>query len=986
VYVNLLTAPGAGNSHGYTLRVSNTDTVFGVTLAGATQDASASGMATLGAFDRLAMRVTLTGFPGSLCMPRWAFLFTDLGITTPTPPSRLDVSWAVLETPSAPVQCVSVSPGPSICGPEHVLRWIEQTQRLTDGTEATRVTSDAPLNDPADYYCGRKEPRMLAFGEITRQLSDVRGQWQGATMRWREAEVDRAVRRRYASTLTYPVTNTTDVCRMIRESDWRDRDAARLMFIGHRLRSVPAEDLSIEHESGDSLARDLEVAGREVQAPRRLFSPLYTPGIPLALHGMPEPIVYGKVSDELSDATPPTMTASAEWGGFFVEGIYPNFGWAPIPGAPPAPSDVTLTELPGGAIDLGDQPGDRFGVLVFHTAADGTDSDPDTFDQNSPVEITLGADDAQLQVTWTEHGTPVTTTVLLGCFYFGWRPLQGVTVPAGTTSVTFDNCPSLAEVSVSDYSQLATGANQPGYVSFAWYHAAARMADGRWTQLSPIAGFGIARGYRRPIRIEITDIPVGATSIGVWKYGPGPSAFAGNLPIGMFEVPVSQTLPSSGHVYVDDDLRGTGLVTGVTAPLEQGVIDLAPYYGGLELVPLDGAYRPRWFVSSHANAQVTIYVDGVKQTTPGAWLWPGATGYLERFGTSRYRDFNGRRYSVVYGPPVGLDVDPETITLPARLTANVWGVEPSAQGTAAVLEDVHDQYLHWFLNFGPLGDYQTGDYLTAPTWAPIAEHCKIDGESWAVARDQAAAEISGGIRGGGILRERAPMRDWIARWNVSLDVRLGTNAAGQWVIVRHTASAVPATTYTEYRHIQANSVTFDPLHDEHWTAIPYRFGFHAVRNTWQDGLAEADTEDVAYGDERPGPTFDLYFIQAPAIAHYLMVDRVLERHKTLPWRVTFDTIDFCGTNTDLGAVIGLTGTWGLGVQGWVSFPVWIERQSIKPDVHRTQLAGRTNVPPHQPAAFGALQDEATMPIGNLGDETSSEPPPIGAFELADEGT
>ena len=173
--------------------------------------------------------------------------------------------------------CATAEAGPSICGTEPVLTWIEQTYtRVGSPTSDARVVSDAPLNDPSGYYGGPKAPRVLGFGGITRALSDVQGQWTAATMRWREAEIDRIVRRRFADPAAYPVVNAVDVCRMIRESDWRDQGEARLMFMGHRLQAQPAEDLSIEQESGDLLARDLENAGQEARiAPAALLGELH---------------------------------------------------------------------------------------------------------------------------------------------------------------------------------------------------------------------------------------------------------------------------------------------------------------------------------------------------------------------------------------------------------------------------------------------------------------------------------------------------------------------------------------------------------------------------------------------------------------------------------------------------------------------------------------------------------------------------------------
>jgi hypothetical protein len=389
------------------------------------------------------------------------------------------------------------------------------------------------------------------------------------------------------------------------------------------------------------------------------------------------------------------------------------------------------------------------------------------------------------------------------------------------------------------------------------------------------------------------------------------------------------------------------MVIGLTRPREIGRIDLAPYYAGQELVLFDGQYYDRWIVASHACASLRkLYLDGVAVLdSEFQWQWPGHPGYSDRFGAQQYRDLNGRRYFVVYG----LSTHPDVMAVVAGekiLRANVWGVESDGDGTGLVLTDGHDQFLHWMINFGPLGDYQSGAYLTAPTWDPIAEHCKIDAESFRAVRDAAAASLSGGIVCSGVIKEFKSQRDWMARWLVSLHARIGQNAAGQWKLTRRNANATPTATYTEIRHVQAGSVSFDPLHDEHWTRIPFRFGYDSFTNTWQEGVKTADEEETDYMEERPGPTFDLFFIQSPSVADWVM-DQFRDEHRVLPWRVSFETINLCGTNNDLGDVIGLTGSWGLDLDGWTSFPVFLEWHSTLPGVQRVRLTGRTNVAPHE---------------------------------------
>ena len=850
-----------------------------------------------------------------------------------------------------------VDPGNTICGEGHVLTWIEQTYTETDDGTTTRVTSDAALNDPSTYYAGKKEPRILELPTISRYLSDTRGQWQAGTMRWREAEVDRIVRRRFGATLTWPVTYATDICRMIKESEWRDQQPARLMFVGHRLRSTPHEDLSIEHESGDVLARDLEKAGEEVELPRRLFATAFIPGIPAELVDVPEAIVYGHFSDALSTETPPELIAEStanDGAGGFMDGTYPNHGFAPM-GDPEPPASLTPTEngAASGSLMLGDVPGDDYYFnIVGWNSTDGF-GDPTYFDIGSDVTIQLGADNKSITVSWTNPIPNDATSwrVTMGMYYVGVRRIQYIDTAGANTSVTFDNCPSYAEWALNDYSELATGAEIcPG--SFYHWRVAAVLADGSVTALNDATNTGFTRyeGWQRTARLEVdeTTLPVTATHVRVYRMYPG--WIPGQPVYGYLEAPVDQVL-ANDNVYIDDDWAGTGLVIEGPA-VEQGAHDITAYYGGKESLPATGRLWHRWFVCGHAVKDLDAYLNGTTNYAVPTklvselgtvWLVPGGAGYTEYVGPTTYRDFNGRRYTVIYGYIGNPDAD-DVAAGTGTLRVNIDGTETAGDGSGTLITDVYDQFKHFFVNYF-LQDYQSGAYLSAPTWDPIAGWPKVDTDSWDTARDAAEDAFGASVPGAGVIRDLAATRSWLATWLQSTGTRIGINAGGQWRLVRHDPDADTAeTTYTEVRHIQAGSLTFTPLHDEHWTRIEYRF-YPKPDGTWSEGevFDAAVEEDV--GEERPGPTHDLYFITAANAAEFLM-ELTLERHKTLPWRVAFETINLCGTNTDLGDVIGLTHTAGLDVDGWDTFLLHVEGHDTFTGDQRTRITTRCNQAPH----------------------------------------
>lgn len=848
--------------------------------------------------------------------------------------------------------CPGASAGSSLCGSDNVLTWIEQTQ-TTPGSPASlaRVVSDIALNDLSTYYGGKKEPRVLGFGPITRRLSDVQGQWQGATMTWREAEIDRVLRGRLADGATRALTQTAVVCRMIREPEWVEKLPARTMFIGQVQRVQPGEDLSIDLEAGDTLARDVET--EETQCPRRLISSQYLPGTPTAAIGLGEPILYGRLSGALSAVTPPVLDGDPARGAY-VDGGVQNFGYGDLPDPPSAPSGVTLTEVGGGGIATDEGPSGSSTYYAFVTSvdADGNESDPDTFtqrDAGAVASVTIAGATAGITVAWTSPGSPepVAYRVYLCWNYYGLRVVQRLQVAAGgALEATFTNCPTFTEWTLNDWTQLGVGAVRSPY-SFYAYWAVTAVVAGDETALSAI-GTALADGYRRPIRVEWEAVP-NATEYRVYR-----RAYAG--------APWDRrwTVDATGSpetLYLDDDLLDTGAAYISEGPVDKGIVPVT--YVGQETLTATGETWYRFLVAGHAITAIDEwYLDGVLEDVGTAgvdYLIPGYAGWAERFGTPTYRDSLGRRYTLIYarGPKgdalAGVATGSPATATTSVLLLNVRGIEDQADGTGALITDAFEQFLHWFINWGPLGDYQTGAWLPAPTWTPLAEHCQIDTDSFRAASAAAALDVPGGYVGAGVLSEPASLRDWIARWCLSTDTRIGLNASGQWAVWRQSSDeeATIARTYTELRHIQAGSFTLTPLREEHWNRLLFVYRRNPATGDWDSGeQAITDAESIAtYSDTRTRQTIELWFVASAAVATDILT-RTLARHADPPLAVTFETIDLCGTLSELGDVIGVTHIAGAGPAGWTAYRLVVEGLIVQPDTARTTIETRALVAPH----------------------------------------
>ena len=124
---------------------------------------------------------------------------------------------------------LNIDPGATIG-----LTWVE----FTDALGAVHVWSQHALPDPASYYEGWKEPRVLEWNEITRSLSDHQGQYVGSQAGWLNDDTDLAIRQLLNSTRYF--YNRVVVIRTISDPDRRALLTPRTIFRG-RVRGYEAK-------------------------------------------------------------------------------------------------------------------------------------------------------------------------------------------------------------------------------------------------------------------------------------------------------------------------------------------------------------------------------------------------------------------------------------------------------------------------------------------------------------------------------------------------------------------------------------------------------------------------------------------------------------------------------------------------------------------------------------------------------------------------
>lgn len=400
-------------------------------------------------------------------------------------------------------------------------------------------------------------------------------------------------------------------------------------------------------------------------------------------------------------------------------------------------------------------------------------------------------------------------------------------------------------------------------------------------------------------------------------------------------------------------------VEGFPEPILYGTLSHATYavddrFGACPCYPVGSesiAGNPSWvrmLIASHACKEVeTIYLDGV--AVDGARygvdiLCPGKAGWP--FGTV-YRDIGGRRYTVVYiiGPDATSLVE-GTIAM----SADVKGIETVGDGSGTLVTAIYDQYLHWLTNFG-LGDYQTGAWLSIPTWPDATP--RIDSTSFSTAKTSIAGRVSGaGYVGGGIVgsnNDLRTFRDWLATWNASCDARCGFNRLGQFIVVSGEQQTA-ALDLTEQDDIVEGSFEVTPDPDSIRNVIPFSYQREYVADAWavENERAVSTLSVTGYRRRREDQVRALWFVRDQATARDIAT-HFLHRKMHPARRVTLET-GLHGLLAEIGATVTVTHADGPGTRaywvvsppagtGWVQRPVLVERVEVGLGDGLVRLAG-----------------------------------------------
>jgi hypothetical protein len=821
-----------------------------------------------------------------------------------------------------------------------ILIWIEWSHVDGSGNPQTLVFAKIPLADRADYYGGWKDSRVTVWGRYRRALSDHRGQYEVASLSWSLADTDRLLRGMLADPVMRYFQNRTVAMRMISDEGRRLRQTPRLIARGIIRNCKPTAPLLMAFTAEDFLSSVFSTMNFEKQIPQRVVGSADFPTIASTVLQHPVPILYGHLTDALSQAALVGPGGDLWWvsdpltGSYFFDTgaeYFAGFGHQMSDCA--APENVVVTvNAASGTVSM-DVPNSEYAFMVVAIDEHGNYSDPCPFFWGQSSEgrgsfysgpiltvptATLTDSTSSITVSWDAVPGAVAYRCYMAFYYFTAKPVQALET-AGL-SVTFTTNPAW----------FTSGDLTPNQVAIhdVWrlYTVTAEMSDGATTPLRE-ASVG-SHPFRRTMRLEWTAVP-GALGYHVWRHT-------------QFSTVYTRWDVAAGVLFFEDDLvrsDGTEVIglpvsKGVVPPVVVGTTDI----GGMPWTTL--------LLAGHACRDVEEwFIDGVKvdpATAGVTWLVPGKAGwpYATLADAHPYVDINGHRYTVVYvrGP------DGDAILAGTRqVTFNVQGIESQGDGTGTLIENLHDQYLHACRNW-LFQSYLTGDWLTSPNWPADVNGTvmtQIDEPSFTAVKAIVAARLPQGYLGAwalGCEADQVPLRDVLAMLNTNAGVESGFNRYSQFFVsmLDPDVDLAAAERFTQAIDIDAKTFVIDDLVTDLYNRLPYAYRRDYAGNTWLIESAEEDAASIAgYQETRSDAELELWCVRDAATMTDLVVQH-LARTNEPPRRVRFVTT-LRGLTVELGDVITIDHIEGIGATGWTQYPVRVLRHEFDPETLAVRL-------------------------------------------------
>lgn len=405
------------------------------------------------------------------------------------------------------------------------------------------------------------------------------------------------------------------------------------------------------------------------------------------------------------------------------------------------------------------------------------------------------------------------------------------------------------------------------------------------------------------------------------------------------------------------DVSDTGAVDNTGALSEKGLVPV--FWVGTE--EIDGVTWDRYLVAGHAIKDIhawfasdggdpetrvkqDVSTAGVDFLIPGYPGWPFPTTYRDLTDTAGVT----HRVTLIY---VKGDKSESHKEGHVNITLNVCGIEDVGDGSGVLIRHAFRVYRHalnnWFLANNGKG-YYTGLWHAIPQWdaagTPVSQ---IHTDSFLAAElvtwDRLGPDDVGNIYGylaEFALTQSIPVREFIRRFNRSLDCRLGVNRHGQLFVslIDDLADVSADTLYRDRIEIVSMPEPIFAI-DEMENRVIGVYDWDPDKQKYRsDKLIVEDTVlQDAHGEVLESDLVELFMVREPRTARDVLARRLL-RLKRCP-RYQPVVLNLAGLEKDLGERFGLTHYDGIGASGYVATPFYTVRHKIDLDRMQVTLTG-----------------------------------------------
>lgn len=745
------------------------------------------------------------------------------------------------------------------------LTWVE----FTDSSGVMHPWANIALPDPATYYGGYKDHRVLNWNPIRRGLSDIIGTYEGIAWSWVMADIDRKIRRMLANEATKWFFNRNVVARTITDPGRRAQQVPRTIFRGVVRDYQPASQGVFAFAVEDYLVTTFQIGTDEQQCPKRNITLADFPNCPEDNVGLPVPIIYGLMTDKNEQT-------------HYVAGTPGTVGLQ-------KPKNLTATVIGGAGsssytygVTALDNRNKQYNVYSKRTDHAGETDAAYVTVTNAPSLSQMSAS-RYVKLNWTDVPNA-----------HHYR-IYGRAVNGGTSLNLLD-------------SARGPLAGTPERYNDGERHGETEVDREKTDSHPPKTNNTIVAGT--PDSSYVTDTGRGVV----------PAIYVGPRDLG--GAGVWHEFLVCGHAVSAITAVYQADVENEVDPPEQTIILIDPsqindaYVKAVAPVTNPGGIR---IADAECNAGANLLVPTI------------GTGWASVFGAPVYRDINGHRYTVIYargviGEKASLDEQPLFVNVHGIETVG------DGTGTVLtnMIDQYLHALQNWLIGNYQTGPWLSSPvFPDEPTLPQINAESFAKAKAVSEARVPGGYV---GAANFGLDGNFQSVRDAIAKFNLCADVNSGFNFKTQFMVSMQAEDITGlglSQSVTQTRDILRDSFSVQSLVAEFFNRVPFMYGILPESGTFILYSEVKDPDSITKSLEtRSAAIRELPFVRSAPVA-FDIASRFLLRSSEVPRKASWQ-MGMSGLNFELGDIVLVTHIDGIGENGYEATPMRVTRQDYDP--------------------------------------------------------